>query len=258
MKVVLFCGGLGTRLWDYTRDVPKPMVEIGYRPLLWYVMKYYAYHGHRDFILCLGYKADVVKRYFLDYHEGISNDFVLTSGGKDIELLNTDIEDWRITFVDTGMNASIGERLAAVRPLLEGEETFLANYSDGLTDAPLPQLIERHQSTEATVTLLMARPTGTYHVVDHDDELITGFEHITATDRWVNGGFYVMNQRIFDYLHPGEDLVAEPFERLIKDRALIGYKYDGFWTAMDTFKDKQRLEDLYAQGSAPWLVWKDE
>ena len=140
MKVVLFCGGMGMRIRD-AEDIPKPMVHIGYRPILWHVMKYYAHYGHRDFILCLGHRADAVKNYFLNYNECASNDFVI-SGGKNVELLNSDIHDWRITFADTGIHSNIGQRLKAVEKYLDGEEEFLANYSDGLTDLPLPQQIQ--------------------------------------------------------------------------------------------------------------------
>src|SRR5918995_2667667 len=139
MKVVLFCGGLGTRLGGLTDDAPKPMVKIGYRPILWHVMRYYAHFGHKDFILCLGYKADTIKSYFLKYDETISNDFVFAEGGKRVDLLGSDIQDWRITFVDTGLNSNIGQRLKAVQPFLRGEKTFLANYGDGLTDCQLPE-----------------------------------------------------------------------------------------------------------------------
>src|SRR5215470_8642056 len=141
MKVVLFCGGLGMRIREAGENVPKPMITIGYRPILWHVMKYYAHHGHKDFILCLGYKADTVKNYFLNYNECTSNDFVLSQGGKNMKLFNSDIQDWRITFVDTGMTSNIGQRLKAVEKHLEGEEMFLANYTDGLSDLPLPEYI---------------------------------------------------------------------------------------------------------------------
>src|SRR5215471_8954268 len=142
MKVVLFCGGLGTRLKDLSENVPKPMVNIGYRPILWHLMKYYAYYGHKDFILCLGYKADVIKQFFLNYEEWISNDFTLSQGGTQLTLANNDIADWNITFVDTGLHTNIGQRLVAVRKYLEGEDVFLANYSDGLTDLDLRQMID--------------------------------------------------------------------------------------------------------------------
>src|SRR5512134_2167309 len=142
MKVVLFCGGLGTRLKEYSDTIPKPMVEIGYRPLLWHLMRYYAHFGHKEFILCLGYKGDTIKKYFLEYDETVSNDFVMTEGGRKVDLLASDIQDWKITFVDTGMSSNIGMRLKAVEPYVAGDEMFLANYSDGLSDLPMPEVIE--------------------------------------------------------------------------------------------------------------------
>ena len=142
MKVVLFCGGLGMRLREYSEIIPKPMVNIGYRPILWHVMKYYAHFGHKEFILCLGYKADIIKNYFLNYNEYLSNDFVLTKGGKDLQLIHSDIDDWKITFVDTGLTSNIGQRLKAVQQYVAGDEMFLANYTDGLSDCPLPVLID--------------------------------------------------------------------------------------------------------------------
>ena len=156
MKVVLFCGGLGMRLRDYSEIIPKPMVNIGYRPILWHVMKYYAHYGHKEFILCLGYKADVIKDYFLNYNEYLSNDFVLTKGGKDLDLLHSDIDDWKITFVDTGLTTSIGQRLRAVQKHVGGEEMFLANYADGLSDCPLPILIDTLR--ERGKTAIFSRP----------------------------------------------------------------------------------------------------
>src|SRR5262245_7456361 len=141
MKVVLFCGGLGTRLREHSETVPKPMVNIGYRPIIWNLMKYYAYYGHTDFVLCLGYRGDVIKQYFLNYDECLSNDCVLSRGGQTLHVFNRDIEDWTITFVDTGLHTNIGQRLKAVEPYLDGEEMFLANYSDGLADLPLPEYL---------------------------------------------------------------------------------------------------------------------
>jgi glucose-1-phosphate cytidylyltransferase len=257
VKVVLFCGGLGTRLRDYSDTVPKPMVEIGYRPILWHVMKYYAHFGHTDFILCLGYKADTVKNYFLNYNEALSNDFVLSRGGNELRLLNRDIDDWSITFVDTGLSSTIGERLSAVRAYIGDDAEFLANYSDGLTDLHLPTYLDHFRATGCTASFLSVRSTHSYHVVTATPEgLVTGVEPICDADIWINAGFFAFKREIFDALAPGEDLVYEPFERLIQDKQLVAYKYEGFWTAMDTFKDKQRLDDLFAGGRAPWEVWK--
>lgn len=257
MKVVLFCGGLGMRLREYSDAIPKPMVSIGYRPILWHVMKYYAHFGHKDFILCLGWKADVVKNYFLKYDECLSNDFVLSSGGANVALLNSDIDDWTITFCDTGATTSIGQRLLAVERHLEGEETFLANYTDGLTDFPLPELIDFHQQQQAAAAFLCVRPNHSFHTVEMDEEgLVERIEAITCANVWMNGGYFVLGQEIFDLLRDGGDLVLEPFQRLITEGRLHALKYDGFWSCMDTYKEKQHLDDLYARGDAPWELWK--
>jgi len=259
MKVVLFCGGLGMRLRDYSETVPKPMVTIGYRPILWHVMKYYAHFGHRDFILCLGYRGDAIKDYFLNYNECASNDFVLSGGGKSLELFNSDIHDWRITFADTGTNSNIGQRLKAVEKYLDGEEEFLANYSDGLTNLPLPEQLAHFHEQGKIASFLCVRPNLSYHMVsleDGDGNLVSGIHAINNGAVRINGGFFIFKKRIFDYIGPKEELVIEPFQRLIHERQLIGYRHDGFWAGMDTFKDKQQLDSLWGSGIAPWEVWK--
>lgn len=257
MKVVLFCGGFGMRLREYSESVPKPMVNIGYRPILWHMMKYYAHYGHKDFILCLGWKANVIKDYFLNYDECVSNDFVLSLGGDKISLINRDIHDWRITFVDTGTNVNIGQRLKAIQPYLADETTFLANYTDGLTDLHLPSLVEFHQRQQAIASFVSVRPTQSFHAVIADQ---TGcVQHIGAiggSDLWINGGFFVFDRRIFDHLNEGEELVEEPFQRLIEIGRLSTYRYDGFWCCLDTYKEKQSLDDMYTRGETPWEVWK--
>ena len=259
MKVVLFCGGLGMRIRD-AEDLPKPMVHIGYRPILWHVMKYYAHFGHKDFILCLGHRADAIKNYFLNYNECASNDFILSGGAKNLELLNSDIHDWRITFADTGINSNIGQRLKAVEKYLEGEDEFLANYSDGLTDLPL---------TAAARTFSSAGQDRQLSVCPAEPQLSPGFG---GAGQWQPGfrdschrqrracesmaGFFIFKKKIFEYIRDQEELVIEPFHRLLAEKQLIGYTYDGFWASMDTFKDKQQLEGLYSSGAAPWEVWK--
>jgi len=259
MKVVLFCGGLGMRLREYSESIPKPMVNIGYRPILWHVMKYYAHHGHKDFILCLGYRADVVKNYFLNYSECASNDFVLSSGGKKLELYNSDIHDWRITFADTGVESNVGQRLKAVQKYLQGEEEFLANYSDGLTDLPLPDQIEHFHQQGKIASFLCVRPNLSYHLVSlqqGNGSLVSGIHAINNGTVRINGGYFVFKTKIFDYIREKEELVNGPFQRLIGEQQLIGYPYDGFWASMDTFKDKQELESLWGTGAAPWEMWK--
>ncbi|MCC7003263.1 MAG: glucose-1-phosphate cytidylyltransferase [Gemmatimonadaceae bacterium] len=257
MKVVLFCGGLGLRLREYSETVPKPMVPIGYRPVLWHLMKYYAHYGHKDFILCLGHRADAIKEYFLNYQETLSNDFVLTGHGKHVELLKSDIDDWRITFVDTGLHSNLGERLTMVREHLAGEETFLANYSDGLSDLHLPDMLAHYEASNSVGSFLCAQPSLSFHFVSlAPDGHVKAITDIHGSGLLVNAGYFIFNKAIFDYIKPGEELVLEPFERLIQAGKLAAYKYDGFWRGMDTFKDKQGLDDLFARGKAPWEVWK--
>lgn len=258
MKVVIFCGGLGMRLREYADNVPKPMVPIGYRPVLWHVMKYYAHYGHKDFILCLGHRADAVKQYFLHYDECVSNDFSLSNGGKDLQLFNSDIHDWNITFAETGTHSNIGQRLKAVERYLAGEEMFLANYADGLTDMPLPNLIEFSRHHDKVATFVSAKPNLSYHVVSADaDGFVSEVKSIRDTELRINCGYFVFKKEIFQYMRNGEELVLEPFERLMAQKQLMAYRHDGFYASMDTFKDKQQLDDMYAHGDAPWEVWKN-
>lgn len=257
MKVVLFCGGLGTRLREYSQNVPKPMVHIGYRPILWHVMKYYAHYGHKDFILCLGYKADVIKNYFLNYDECTSNDFTLLEGGKSLQLLNSDIQDWKITFVDTGLNSSIGQRFKAVEKYVKDEEVFLANYSDGLTDLYLPEFIDNFYRQDKIASFLSVKPSQSFHLVSmREDGIVTNIQDAKVAGLRINGGYFAFKNEIYKYINQGEELVLEPFQRLIQKEQLYAYKYDGFFACMDTFKEQQILDDLYSQGSAPWEAWK--
>lgn len=257
MKVVLFCGGLGLRLREYSDVIPKPMIPIGVRPILWHVMRYYAHFGHCDFILCLGYRADAVKDYFLRYSEATSNDFVLSNGGRSLELLNSDIEDWTITFVDTGMHASVGQRLKAIEKHIGDDDIFLANYADTLTDAPLPTYIKDFATRGKTAAFIAVRPRYTFHVVQvADGGDVTEIKHIRESDTRINGGHFILRREIFDAIRPGEDLVNEPFHRLIEAGQLIAYPYDGFWAPMDTLQDKQDLERMSEAGDPPWAVWR--
>jgi glucose-1-phosphate cytidylyltransferase len=258
MKVVLFCGGLGTRLKEYSDTIPKPMVPIGYRPVIWHVMRYYAHYGHREFILCLGYRGDVIKEYFLNYDECLSNDFTLAGGGRDIRLRNNDISDWTISFVDTGQVSNIGQRLMAVRDWLGDDEVFLANYSDGLTDMDLDQQLAHFHRRDAVGSLLLVRPAHqSFHFarVGGDDH-VSQITPIRETDLWINGGFFILRREIFDYMEHGDELVEEPFNRLTEQKRLVGYRHPGFWCCMDTFKDKKLLDDMYNRGDRPWEVWQ--
>jgi glucose-1-phosphate cytidylyltransferase len=260
MKVVLFCGGLGLRMQEAAPSIPKPMVPIANRPILLHIMKYYAHFGHDDFIICLGHKGEVIKEFFLNYNEALANDFVLSGGGKHVELLASDIGEWRITFVNTGLHSNIGQRLRAVRKHLEGEELFLATYGDAVTDAPLPDMLANFHERDKTASFLCVRPTTySFHTVQvSDGQIVRGIEDVTRADMWINGGFFIFRREIFDYVQEGEELVEEPFERLIDREELLAYTYEGFWAPMDTLKDKHNLEALAAAGRGPWEVWSAE
>jgi glucose-1-phosphate cytidylyltransferase len=257
MKVVLFCGGLGMRMREGAASAPKPMNMIGDRPLLWHVMRYYAHFGHTDFVLCLGYGAAVVKDYFIHYNETESNDFTLVAGGRDIKMHSTDITDWNISFIDTGLHSSIGERLMKVRHLVQDEEVFLANYADTLTDAPLDELIDRfRKAPDAVVSMLAVPPVSTHHVLEvGDGGEVTGVRAVTDLMQWENGGYFVMRPTIFDELREGEEMVPHAFARLVPQRRLFAQRYNGFWRAADTFKDRAELEDMFHRGQCPWMLW---
>ena len=238
-------------------SAPKPMMPIGHRPVLWHVMRYYAHFGHTEFILCLGHGADAVKDYFLTYRETHSNDFVLSKGGEQIELLSSDISEWRITFVDTGIATPIGERLRRVRRYLDDDEIFLANYGDVLTDAPMNSIIDRLLATDAVGSLLAVPPQDSFHVVDVNSESkITGFVAVGEMQMRINGGYFVFRQGIFDYLNEGEDLVMDACARAAADGRMLAIPYDGFWAAMDTLKERSWLEGLYHSGQSPWAAWR--
>lgn len=257
MKVVLFCGGLGTRLREHSETIPKPLVNVGYRPMIWHLMRYYAHYGHKDFILCLGYRGELIREYFLNYREEMSTDFTMSRGGQRIELLGPSIDDWRITFVDTGLHTNLGQRLAKVGQLLKDEAVFLANYSDGLSDLPLDTYLAQAEASGAVASLVAVRPSQSFHAVRvNGDGLVTNLENVAASDYWINAGFFRLTCEVFGYLRDGEELVEEPFHRLIAERKLFALRYPGFWAAMDTFKDKIKLDRMEAQGNCPWMVWR--
>jgi glucose-1-phosphate cytidylyltransferase len=256
VKVVIFCGGQGLRMREASEVAPKPMIPVGSRPVLLHVMKYYAHFGFTDFVLCLGYKAEAIKHFFLTYNEAMVNDFVLSNGGASVHLLKTDIHDWNVTFVDTGLRSSVGERLRAVRHLLGDNEMFLANYGDTLTDANLPDMIANTKAAGVKASFLAVRPNYSFHTVKvHDDGLVRDISDVTRSDIWINGGYFIMRSDFVDEIRPGEDLVEEPFRRLAAENELLAHRHEGFWAPMDTLKDKQSLETLYESGQAPWQVW---
>jgi len=259
VKVVLFCGGLGMRMRDGIHTGPKPMAMIGERPLLWHVMRYYAHFGHTDFVLCLGYGASYVKDFFLNYDETRSNDFVLEKGATEVKLFSTDISEWRITFVDTGLNSPIGERLRRVRRFVDDEPMFMANYADVLTNAPLPDMMQRFAASNAVASLLAVPLQGSHHVVQvADDGLITQVTPMRDLRQWENGGYFVLRPEIFDHLGEGEDLVEDAIMRLVLQERVLAYPYKGYWSAADTVKERVQLEELYQRGTCPWMIWDDD
>jgi glucose-1-phosphate cytidylyltransferase len=255
MKTVLFCGGLGTRIRDYSENVPKPMVPIGDKPILWHLMQYYSEYGHRDFVLCLGYKSNVIKEFFFNYRPHIYTDCVVSGFGDNIETLGDPQRDWRITMIDTGLWRNIGERLLTVRQHLEGEEMFLANYSDGLTDLDLPAMIDTFRQSQKIACFLAVRPSFSLHLVEMDESgRVNGLRPTQDANLWINGGFFIFRSQIFNYLREGEELVEAPFRRLIEADQLLAFKHEGFWRPMDTLKDKEVLEDMVEQGNTPWRL----
>lgn len=258
MKVVLFCGGLGTRLREHSDVIPKPLVNIGYRPILWHLMRYYAHFGHTDFVLCLGYRGDMIKEYFLNYSECLSNDFVMSEGGRKIDLVRSDIQDWRITFVDTGLHANLGQRLLRVKEYLKDEPMFMANYADALTDLPLNDHIDKFKNTNAVGSFIAVRTSQSFHSVQSDESgYVSSIGRIKDTDFWVNGGYFVFRPEIFDYIEEGDELVEQPFNRLVERSLLHVNRYTGFWQQMDTFREKIIYDRMEARGDCPWMLHRE-
>lgn len=256
MKVVLFCGGLGTRLREHSDTVPKPLVNVGYRPLIWHLMRYYAHFGHREFILCLGYRGDMIREYFLHYRDEMSADFTLDCGSGAVQIHDVEPTDWKVTFVDTGLHSNIGQRLLRAQPYLGEDEVFLANYSDGLSNVPIDRQIAEFRRSGAIASFVAVRSSQSFHAVQFEPE---GWVHDMGAMQkqalWINGGYFVLNRSIFDHINEGEELVEEPFARLIRQRSLFAYRWDGFWQCMDTFKDKINFDRMEARGDCPWRVW---
>ncbi|HET6389442.1 sugar phosphate nucleotidyltransferase [Hyphomicrobium sp.] len=258
MKVVLFCGGLGTRIRDYSEAIPKPMIPVGPQPILFHVMQYYSQFGHRDFILCLGYKANVIREYFRSFDPSTYSDCTISNFGRNVEILGPQPPDWRVTLVDTGVWRNIGQRLLAVKHIVQNEEYFLANYSDGLSDAPLPEMISYLKKSGAVGLFVAVRPPFNFHLAEFGrDGAVNRMRSSQESEIWINGGYFVFSNKIFDYIQEGEELVLEPFNRLIAERRLIAFKYEGFWRAMDTLQDKRVLEEMVEKGSMPWRIHSD-
>jgi len=257
MKVVLFCGGLGTRIREYSENVPKPMIPIGHQPILWHVMNYYAQYGHKNFVLCLGYKANIVKDFFLNHKQQAYADCIV-EGGKVERIGAKDEDDWRVAMIDTGVWRNIGSRLWAVRDHVKDEEMFLANYSDGLSDANLDDMIDKFRKSGKVACFLAVHPPVTYHLANIEpDGRVREFITSDQSEVWINGGYFLLKPEIFDYMNDGDELVVEPFQRLIAEDKLMAYRHEGFWRSMDTLRDRQVLEDMIEKGDVPWRVNND-
>ncbi len=255
MKVVLFCGGYGMRMRDGVSDLPKPMQSVGPRPLIWHVMRYYAHFGHKDFVLCLGYGAHHVKNYFLNYDETESNDFTLHGG--EVELLGSDIQDWNITFVQTGLDSPIGERLRRVKALVKDEEMFHANYADVLTDAPLDKMVEEFAASRSIGQLMAVPPQSAFHCVDvSDDGKLDSITTLQEMPLWENGGYLMFRPEVFDHMFVNCDLIGDVCRPLAKHGRMRAYRHRGFWQPADTVKERNALEAAYQGGTRPWMLWE--
>ncbi len=256
MKVVLFCGGMGTRMREFSETIPKPLVNVGHRPIIWHLMRHFAHFGHTDFILCLGYKGEMIREYFLNYNPLMSEDCRLEKGKPRLVSQGTDVPDWNIHFVDTGLRRNIGERLFAIKHLLKDEKVFLANYSDQLCDIDLNEYIALANSSAKIASFVAVRPPGSYHSVSTlEDGTVSYIGPWADSELWINGGYLVLRREIFEYMEPGDELVEAPFQRLIKKQQLFAHRHTGFWKAMDTYKDKLSFDEDYENGRRPWELW---
>lgn len=256
MKAIILAGGFGTRITEESKMRPKPMVEIGSKPILWHIMKLFSHYGVNEFIICVGYKQHIIKEYFASYalyNSNITFDF---QSPNPVKIHSNFSEPWKVTIVDTGLNTLTGGRLRLIKPYVE-DETFLMTYGDGLADIDINALIKFHFSHGKICTLTAARPEGRFGFLDLSENKVMSFREKSKSDvGYINGGFMVMNHRIFDYITKNTMLEREPLENLAKDNELMAYKHEGFWKCMDTIRDKIELENLWESGNAPWKVWE--
>lgn len=259
MKTVILAGGYGTRIRDVTSDLPKPMIPVGNYPILWHIMKQYAFHGFKEFVLCLGYKNEVIKDYFLNYHKR-QNDFTLDLKTKSIEdHTQRSIDDWKITFAETGLKSLTGARIFRVKPYIQNDEMFMLTYGDGVANIDIKKLVTFHKSHGKLMTVTAVHPTGRFGELELDGNQVVGFnEKPQATEGWISGGFFVCSRKVLDYLTPNEDLIfeKEPINNIVKDQQLMVYRHEDFWHPMDTARDYQLLNQLWEQNKAPWKIWQ--
>lgn len=258
MKAVIFAGGLGTRMREETDFRPKPMVEIGSQPVLWHLMKIFAHHGVRDFVILAGYKSEVIKSYFANFNLFTKNFKVSIGANPAIEFLDGDLEDWKVTVLDTGRDTLTGERLLKAKDVI-GSDKFFCTYGDGLAPVDLGLLVERHEASNRLATMTVTQPTNRFGVVDFDQNLrVSGFKEKPKMADWINMGFFVFEPEVFDYLKPGEALEESALTKLANDGQIGVNPFEGFWEPMDTFREYQMLNQLWNQGNAPWRVWEQD
>jgi glucose-1-phosphate cytidylyltransferase len=257
VKLVLLAGGLGTRISEETDFKPKPMIEIGGMPVLWHIMKIYSRFGVNDFIICLGYKGYVIKEYFVNYYKHMS-DLTIDLSNNNIQIHNNYSEPWKITLVDTGQESMTGGRIARVRTYLEGEESFCLTYGDGLANVDIGNLINFHKSHNKIATVTAVQPAGRFGALEIEDNQILKFQEKPKGDgNYINGGFFVLDNKVLDYIKDGDSTVweQEPLKNLASDGELMSFIHDGFWQPMDTLRDKNYLESLWSKKKAPWKIW---
>lgn len=256
MKTVLLCGGKGTRMREETEFRPKPLVLIGEKPILWHIMKIYSYYGFHDFVLCVGYKGDMIKRYFMEM-SWLTNDFTITTGNHPQIKFHTDSdENWNVTIVDTGAESQTGKRLKLVEKYIDTDD-FMLSYGDGLSNVNIRQLYEKHQKMGKVATLTGIHPNSPFGVIKTQNGIVTSFKEKPVLEDVINGGYMVLNKRVFDYI-PNEDCAfeQEPLHKLALDSEISVYQHDGFWTAVDTYKDVERVNQLWNTGEVPWKLWE--
>jgi len=254
MKVIILAGGFGTRLSEYTESIPKPMVRIGGKPILWHIMQRYAYYGHKDFYIALGYKAETIKEYFLTFST-INSDFSLDLSSGQVEVYNTNGKDWKVTLVDTGQDSMTGGRVKRMQPYI-GDEPFMLTYGDGVADIDINALEKFHRSHGKMITVTAVHPVARFGELEMDREQVKSFQEKPQVARgWINGGFFVCQPEIFDLIKDDATVLErDPLENAARDGDLMAYKHKGFWQCMDTKRDKDLLEELWQQKRAPWLI----
>ena len=252
MKVIILAGGFGTRLSEYTESIPKPMVTIGGRPILWHIMKTYAHFGHKDFYLALGYKAEVIKEYFINYHS-LNSDFTVDLSSGIIKQLQVDDTDWKVTLVNTGLKTMTGGRIKRLQQFV-GDQPFMLTYGDGVADINIDELLKFHKSHGKMVTLTTVRPSARFGDLEFDGDSVSSFqEKPQLHEGWINGGFFICEPGVFDFIDNDSQMFErEPLERLVKAGQLMAYKHHGFWHSMDSKRDRDILESLWDKNS----IWK--